>query len=160
MEFFREQQKKWRETNSYILRDTLYTEFIEEFENTLGGLEKHLLYHFLFSSPKVFSYHAKTQMVQWMEFIRNSEFVKININLSLNEENLNHHIIQLNLFVFKLTLFYFVSYCMEFSHYTFFLEKEIENVYTRINMMENILWKHFLYPLGDPKYIIDYRPTI
>jgi hypothetical protein len=45
---------------------------------------------------------------------------------------------------------------MEHPYYTFFLESEIQKFYTRIEIMEQILWKQFLYPLGDPEYI-DYH---
>jgi hypothetical protein len=61
--------------------------------------------------------------------------------------------------VFKITLLYFVAYCMDHSHYTCFLESEIEKFYNRIEAMEQILWKQFLYPLGDPQDI-DYHPVI
>ena len=159
MNFFREQQAQWNSTNSPTLRKTLYDDFLEEFKTKLGYLEKHLLYHFLFSSPTLISPHAKDKMVQWMELIRQSEFARINTLLSLNEQNLNHHIVQLNQVVHKLILLYFVSYCMDYTHYTLFLESEIQKFYTRIELMEHVLWKQFLYPLGEPEYI-DYHPVI
>ena len=159
MNFFREQQTQWRQSNSRALRKTLYDDFLEEFNSNIGYFEKHLLYHFLFSPPNLIDYHAKDKMVQWMECVRGEEFVKINTSLTLDEPNLNRHIVQLNQAVFKITLLYFLSYCMDYPHYTSFLESEIVKFYHRIDEMEWILWKQFLYPLGDPQDI-DYHPVI
>ncbi len=160
MNFFRDQQTQWTSNiQRESLRKTLYDDFLEEFKTKLGYLEKHLLYHFLFSSQNLISPHAKDKMVQWMECVRQYEFIQINTSLPLNEQNLNHHIIHLNQVVYKHILLYFVSHCMNYSHYTVFLESEIQKFYSRIEIMEQILWKQFLYPLGDPEYI-DYHPVI
>ncbi len=159
MNFFLEQQALWRQPDTRVLRKNLYDEFLDEFKLNLGYFEKHLLYHFLFSPPNLIDSHAKDKMVQWMEFVRGSEFVKVNTLLILNEQNLNFHIIQLNQGAFKLILLYFVAYCMDYPHYTSFLESEIVKFYHRIDEMEQILWKKILYPLGDPQYI-DYHPVI
>ena len=159
MNFFREQQTQWRQSNSRAMRKTLYDNLLEEYNTRIGYFEKHLLYHFLFSPPNLIDYHAKDKMVQWMECVRGEEFVRVNTLLVLSESNINHHVVQLGQAVFKLSLLYFASHCMDYPHYTCFLESEIEKFYHRIETMEQILWKQFLYPLGDPQDI-DYHPVI
>ena len=159
MDSFLEQQREWI-TNRMSFKNQLYTQFQEEFPKELTNLERHLLYHFLFSSPTVISIHAKSRMIQWIEQVRQNEFCLANSRFHINEASLNSQIVRLNQLAYKVILFYFLSLCIEYPRYSLFLEKEIQKIYMRVNTMEDMLWKRFLYPRGEPEYVVNYHPVI
>ncbi len=164
MDAFIAQQQEWnlKKTQGTLVavKNQLYTHFLEEFQADMTNIETHLFYHFLFSSPNIISIHAKSRMIQWMEMIRQKDFLSANLRFRVNEQSLNRHVLKLNQLAHRVILFYFLSLCIEYPQYSIFLEKEVHKLYTRLNTLEDILWKRFLYPHGDPEYVVDYHPTI
>jgi hypothetical protein len=150
MESFIEHAKSWNKLDLKQTND-LYQMLINDFK--IKGIEKHLVYHFLFSNPNIISKDARHYMIQWMETQRTILYQPVNQKLVISEHSLNHLVLQLNQLASQMILFYEFSLHVLYPAYTSFLWIEIQKLYSRIEKAEHLLYTKFLYPRGEPEWV-------